>query len=284
MKEKSKTDLMAAGLQLIPYLSHTIEPFLQQNPCWAAVFYGAIGLYGTYMAFNQDEVNNFVNFIKDHPQEFRKEIVQSEEFKKAFLNSFETYLKVRNQWKRNAVQKILLKYCISEEKEKFEIERLNQVLFQVSLESLEYLNFIAKEVLPVVTKAIEDEIARVQKGVPEYDAIQARISLKKVYPLTKYIYKHIYQDYDINDPEVQRKHGYDHLSNEEKAKWINKMAIGFLPIQLKFEERITELVSLGILRAYTQERGLGTLGGGSISNEANFTNFGYQFLDFIQIT
>ena len=142
----------------LPYLLSALDPFLQQNPIWQAAFYSAIGLYGIYMAYNQEEVNEIIKFIKEHPEEFREEIVQSKEFRKGFLLFTEQYLKQRVDEKKTILKRILLDYAIYDNKTDYELERLNDCLLRITIPTLKNLIFIKKDIIPVLEDEINKEL------------------------------------------------------------------------------------------------------------------------------
>ena len=124
------------------------------------VFYAATGLFGLYMAYNQEEINEVVEFIKEHPREFREDIVQSKEFEKGFLLFFEQYLKQRVEEKKRILKNIILGYALSDNKKDYELERLNDCLMGMTVPTLRFLVFMKKQILPGVEKEIEKELAQ----------------------------------------------------------------------------------------------------------------------------
>src|SRR5579859_556631 len=108
--KKKLSDLMTgtgiAVQNALPYLSASLDPFLQLRPYWQLAFYSSIGLYGIYMILNQEDVNDIVRFINEHPHEFREEMVQSAEFSKGFLLFYEQYLKQRREKKKKVLKNI----------------------------------------------------------------------------------------------------------------------------------------------------------------------------------
>src|SRR3989344_5498034 len=166
MNRKTVTKAITSGLSAaiqgnIPYFTAVITPFLLLHPYWELCFYSAIGLYGVYMALNQERVAEVTTFIQGHPHEFRTEIVQSEEFRGGFLIFMDQYLKQRLEKKRKIQRDIFLGFTKYPNKEEFELERLNGALADISLDALELLATIKGEIIPGMEREIELELRKV---------------------------------------------------------------------------------------------------------------------------
>lgn len=256
----------------LPYLSSVLNPFLSTHPEWELIFYSAIGLYGVYMNCNQEDVNDIVRFIGEHPDKFREEIIRSDEFKKGFLIYTEQYLKQRIKEKKLLLNKIILDYTTSGDKGKYELERLNDILIRISPESLEFLKFYTETIFPEIDRQIKEELLKdsYRNSDRSIDWWYERLVDSK--PIWEFIDKWVYDNFNQNShkvktqyqmlnsgwpPDLQRK-----IENLEKAK------------RDSFTECISELVSLGVLRMRVTG---GTIGSSS-GSEYSFTSFGRKFL------
>lgn len=63
--------------------------------------------------------------------------MESQHVQDGFVFSFQKYIFERNEYKRQAILSILLGFIGSEDREKFELEKLNSVLSLVSVEGIE---------------------------------------------------------------------------------------------------------------------------------------------------
>lgn len=275
IKKGITTAVKIAVQNSIPYYLSILDPFLKNNPEWQLIFYSAIGLYGVYMAYNQEEVNEIVDFINEHPDEFRKEIVESDEFRKGFLIFTEQYLKQRVENKKKILRKIILGYSISSEKSKYELERLNGVLVRISIESLEFLNFFKLTIFPAINKQIEGELKQDSYQKSDRSLEWWYDSMIKTKPIWEPIDKWIHENFNQNSHKVKKQYNMLHsgypsdllhrINNLERSKRDEIM------------ESITEIVSLGILRLRVTG---GSIGSGS-GSEYNFTAFGRRFLTLL---
>jgi len=69
-----------------------VATFIEINPSLAYAMYSAIGLYGVYMDINQEELNDFLVFVRDHPDTFVQEAISTEDFKKGFVITLGEFL------------------------------------------------------------------------------------------------------------------------------------------------------------------------------------------------
>jgi len=267
---KSAFNIAIPGM--MPFIQRVVDPFLATNPYWGLTIYAVIGLYGVYLALKQDELNELLVFIQKHPEEFREEIVKSEEFRKGFIQFFDTYVKERLERKRKISQVILLDFATSENKDAYELERLQDTLLKISPEALELLAFIKKEILPRLEENVNTEMS-VMKYLPEdkdrlLDTIRSRQSVSEV------IMKWIYEEYNINSPKVKKQYN---IGSEHNENLSVKLAGIEHKITKEKTECWTELLGLGIFRIAVTG---GTLGSGSGSSY-HLTDFGLKFIDYI---
>ncbi len=145
MNEDSKKGIIATLTNFgIPYVSAMLTPFLAVHQEWMYAWYSAIGLYGVYMEYNQDKVNSFIKFIEENPSVFLNEIVEAEDFREGFLITFEKFLKIRGEKKRETVKRIFLGFTASNDKEKFELERMYDCLEKISMQHMVLFKLIQK--------------------------------------------------------------------------------------------------------------------------------------------
>ena len=255
IKIKQLQPLQIALQNYFPYLAVVLDPFLQIHPVWQGAFFSAIGLFGVYMAYNQEEVNEITQLISEHPKEFRSEIVKSNEFQKGFLIYLENYFKQRIKRKKEIHNKIFLDYAKDKEKEKFELERLNDAAYKVSLEALNCLDFLETEIIPIY--AAERKNMRIfgfgqtlEKWLYDKFRVDSEV-FKKSHP-------------EINQITDEQREYYANLENTERKKIMNPFS---------------ELVSLDILQMLVV--GGATFGGGA-GADYMFTDFGIKFMEYIK--
>ncbi len=260
----------------IPYLTAVLTPFLSVNPGWEAIFYSAIGLYGIYMACNQEEVNEIVEFIKSNPEKFNETIVNSKEFKKAFLLFMEQYMKERLEKKKGILKNIILGYCVIENKNKYDLERLNDSLVRITLPSLDFLLFLKTQIIPQLKSKINKELEQDYYQKSDRSIEWWEMQLMTTKSIWELIDKWLNDEFSPNTIKVKQEYG---IKNNEG--WISDL-------QHRAETRekekrsniydcISELVSLGVFDIKVAG---GTFGGGA-AKDYSLTTFGVRFINII---
>jgi len=122
-------DLVSGGsIGIKNFIIPAIDVLVAQRPEFIPAWILARGFFGSIFDIQQDKINEFVDYIKNNPSIFIKEIVSTEEFQEGFLITFEEYLKQRTENKRKIIQEIFSEFTQSENKINFELERMYDVL------------------------------------------------------------------------------------------------------------------------------------------------------------
>jgi len=271
----TKGHIQAFASAILPRIEVILNPLFANHSHWNLAFQEAIGLYGYYMACKQEELNEFVEFIKSHPDEFRKNIVESKEFRDGFVIFFQDYLKMRAQKKKAVAEQIFIEFAQYENKEEFELEKFDDALLKISVTSIEMLAFFKKEIIPLKEKIIRDELKN--KNLSSSDRGEEwwfELDWEKE-SLSRFIQKWLYDNFNPNSPTVKQAHGVS-------DKWDLKLQSEVFDREREESKRIysaiDELVQLGILKIRVASGG-GF--GGSSGAEYDFSKFGYQFLEYI---
>lgn len=260
-----------------PYLAAVLNPFFSIHPEWECAFYSAIGLFGIYMAYNQEDVNEIVEFIKEHPDEFRSDKVESKEFKKGFLMFTEQYLKQRLEQKKKILKKIFLSFTVHQEKSKFELERLNDIMLRISISALEFLVFIKTTIFPAIENQINIELEQDSYKKSDRSIEWWHDFMIENKSLWEPIAKWINDNYNPNSYQVKVQ--YSMLNSGWPRDILHRVENLERAKTSEMTESVSELVSLGILRIGVAG---GTYDSGAGSNY-NFTNFGRRFLKYIEL-
>lgn len=262
----------------LSYFEEIVIPLLQKYPYWQLAFSQAIGLYGFYMAVKQEEVNEYVEFIKDHPQEFREEIVNSKEFRNGFVIAFQDYLRARTEAKKDVLKKILLGFAAEQDKNEFELERLDEVMIKISSQALTKLVFLKKEILPLKEKTIKEDLKLQNiKNSGKSEEWWFDLNWERE-PLSRFIQQWLYDNYDPNSKFVKAQYGVTGDWDKSKIDEVYEIS------KRKSKEvyrTIDELVHLGVLKLQVSS-------GGGFSGAAgatyDFSELGYKLLDYFNAT
>ncbi len=272
-------EAVEAGSEIMPTLTLAMS-ILGGNPIWSCLLTAASGILGAYLQYNQSKLNNFVRFIKEHPNEFSELILKQPAFQEGFFISLEAYLKSRDEEKMNIIKKIFLGFATSEDKKNYELERLFSVVSRLSPEGIEYLHFISTTILPPLEEFARSEGKRLERPAIDggNDAAwwENRI-LKKNEPITKWIKRWIHDEFDPNSQKVVERHGWDEKDHQKLSEIYSIKE----PYDQRLAEMTAEFLSLGIF--HTIQGVSGTIGGGS-PDEQTFTDFGWKVLSFFEET
>lgn len=254
----------------VDYFTNIFTPLIAVKPEWGVPIMAAIGLWRVRMASNQNRINEMVEFIADNPSEFRKSIVESEEFKDGFTVFMGDYLEQRIQRKREALKTIFLGFSASPNKEEFELERLNDCISRMSLNALECLVLIKQEIISGVLKQVEEQIGDVSRSdrSEEWWIDHTITTLSIWQPVDIWLR----DNFDTKQTKVKEKFGVKKTEGwpadlERRAKNQERDE------RAKKHEALTELVTLGILNRKTQT---GVIGGGGA--DYFLTIFGWKLL------
>lgn len=141
MNEKDKQILKDSALVVA---DHIADEIASKIPIFNIAWGLSKALLGAGLKLRQQRALEWVEMVRDNPNVFSEEILQSESFQDAFVYSFEKYITERNETKRQIIKQVFLGYSQSQDLDQFEIERLISILSLVSKESLELLRLLDK--------------------------------------------------------------------------------------------------------------------------------------------
>ncbi len=259
----------------LPYLEKILSPFLQNYPYWQLAFHEAIGLYGYYMALKQEEVNDYVTFIRDHPESFTGEIVATKTFRDGFVVAFQDYLKLRTQAKKRIATEIFLGFTKSNSKEEFDLERLDDALLRLSPHTLSILQFLEITILPLKEKIIREELK--DKNIASSDKSEEWWFNQdwEREPLSRFIQQWLNDNYDPNSEKVKKQYT---VTNKWDKKILEEVYDFKEEKNREIYTAIDELVNIGLLKIRVVGGGL--VGGGA-GIAYDFSKLGYEFVKYL---
>jgi len=137
---------------IIPAIDMLVAIKPEFIPCWILVK----GFYGALFDIKQEEINNFVSFIRENNEIFTREILKTKDFRDGFVITFEEYLKQRNENKRKIIQNIFLGFTKNNVKECFELERMYDLLNKISEYQMSLINKVKKEKQIIIKSNMRD--------------------------------------------------------------------------------------------------------------------------------
>ncbi len=258
-------------------LAPMLIPLVTANPAWIVVFSVFFSVYAGLATYKQQRLNEVAKFIQDHPEQFRTEIIQSEEFKDGFVVFLADYLRSRIERKRQILKSIFMEFTLSEDKEAFELERMNSCLERMSLQSMEFLAFLSKEIIPQLHEKILGQNEDAEHDYTDRSAewwVNMSLMQESIWQPT---HEWLNKRYDPQLPSVKSEYKVPPAEEWPKDK-LERATTRDKEERTKVNESILELVTLGIFDKRVS--GGGTWGGGAGSDYV-LTLFGIRFLKFV---
>lgn len=189
----------------------------------------------------------FTDWINKNIQFFTPKIVLSEDFRNGFILTYEYHLKERNKEKRENIRNIFLWYIIASdyEKEKFELERFYEINKRITVEELEFIKFLIKEIQPIqLNKNNIDAIKNVHPIEKWWRGLDFWIrKMNEIKPLTKYLEEYVYEMHYPWSETAKKNYNY----YWENRIISNQMHDDYDKINNKYKNLISWLNSLWLL-------------------------------------
>lgn len=119
-----------------------VDAWINTDPRLAVVW-GAIK--GGVNAVRTERAEEFVTIIQKN---ISLEQSNNPQIMDGVSIAFEEFVRQRNKEKRKLIENIFLGYVTEKDKEKIELERMYQIVNQISLDSLQFLFFLNEKILP----------------------------------------------------------------------------------------------------------------------------------------
>lgn len=217
--------------------------------------------------YHQEELNEFVEYLMQNLNLDELHInLDSIEFSQALNIAVEQYFRLRIDRKKKIARKIFLECVKSPSPPQFPLERLNTTLQQISLEGIEYLAFLDKEIMPLRDADINHKLDTGNYPPPPQGETREwwYEYYQQTEPISPYISKWINEIYE--PPELAN----ETQAIEEKRQKLKQAK------QNDLGENSIEMEQLGLIRYHEQPGGWG--GGGQVYN---LTRYGKAFKEFI---
>lgn len=249
--------------------ANIIEPLAKRFPSAAPFLQFTYYSFGAYLAYRQQELNDFTQYLMDHQKELGLNFNSKEDQEGVFVQ-LETYFKLRVKDKKLVAQEIFSSFYGSPNKPEFPLERYNDTLVKISVEGLKYLVFLQKEIFTIRDEDIErkyegENHQQPPIGKPKKYWIDR---YKRTEPISGFISKWLKDVYpptvDVSQVETGKEE-YRQDEIENKGEDLSDLAF--------------EMEQLGIMRNYNVS---GTIVGGG--NVYALTPYGLRFMEFIPKT
>jgi len=270
--------LSAVSTTFLPIIDASIAPLVSKVPEWGIIWGCAIGLYSLYLFYEQDKLNEVVEFVQNHPDKFTKEIVSSNAFRNHFLKFLGEYLKQENSEKKKALKFLLLNSLSKKEKQRYEIERLHQTLVLISLEALHTLIWIGKDIFPLIDNHVEEEMKSFRQVTDQREVKRLYETIRQRENVSKYVQHWIHENFDPSSQIVKEKHNFKEQWDKDKKtqfsqeRWLEKHEV-----EKQKTLHWAEYVSLGLVVTLTEDSGIG----GGAGTVYRMTEYGTKFTEYM---
>jgi len=268
-KKPLRIGLKALASKFSEVGTNIIEPLTKKFPNAAPLLQFIYYSFGAYLAYRQEELNDFTEYLMAHYKELGVD-PDSKEFQEGLYIQLDSYFKLRIKDKKLVAQEIFSSFCGSPNKPDFPLERYNDTLVKISVEGLKYLVFLQNGIFPTRDEDIErkydgENHQQPPIGKPKEYWIER---YKRTEPISNYIgmwLKDVYPPtVDVSQIETGKE--------EYRQDQVEKKGDDLSDLSLEMEQ-------LGIIRGYNVG---GTIGGGG--NVYTLTPYGLKFMEFIPET
>lgn len=268
-KEPLKIGVKAAITKVYESSEQLVTTLSVMHPAAAPFLTFAYYSFGGYLAYNQEALNDFTEFLMKHYKELGIDF-NSHEFQDAVFLQLETYFKLRIKDKKYVAEEIFLHFCGGPNKPNFPLERYNDTLSKISEEGLQYLAFLRKDIFPLRDADFEHKYETGNYPPPPQG--KSKESWTQYYlkhePTGNYVDKWLSDVYpstvDVSKV-TSAKEEYRQIEVERKRDALSDLSL--------------EMEQLGIMRSYNVG---GTIGGGG--NVYTLSPYGLKFIEFIPRT
>ena len=268
-KKPLKIGLKAAITKIHESSEKLVNTLSLLHPTAAPFLTFAYYSFGGYLAYHQEALNDFTEFLMKHHEELGIDF-KSQEFQEAVYLQLETYFKLRIKDKKYVAEEIFLHFCGSPNKPNFPLERYNDTLSKISEEGLQYLAFLRKDIFPIRDADFKRKYESGNYPPPPQGKSKEwwMKYFQRHEPTGNYVSKWLVDLYPSMVDVSKVKSAKEEYRQEE----VERKRDALSDLSLEMEQ-------LGIMRSYNIG---GTLGGGG--NVYTLSPYGMKFIEFIPRT
>lgn len=141
--------ILGAGVQVLHQKSEEIVEILKVTyPQVAPLLSYIYASFGVALAYKQEKLNQFTQFLMDNQDIFSGSKIETREFQEALEVFLGSYFKQRSEEKLTLAQNIFLDFSKKDRLDMpfYPLERYDDTLEKISLSGIQFLGFIDKEV------------------------------------------------------------------------------------------------------------------------------------------
>lgn len=255
---------MASLTELGPLLATFITSFCQISPHWASATSLVAAIYSISIVISKKQTNEIREFVLENKNLFTEAVLKDENFQKGFLRFFDTYIKTRVQKKKRFVKAIFLGFTVSDQKDKFALEKYLRTLDDMTLTTLEKLIWLDKTFSQVVQNRVDSKMKKyIDHGETDKRELERlKYVTAEGVEFSTIVNEWIHNNYNPNSQSVKDKYDYSESwtefekKNFNKERWLeeHELVKSLRPVW-------DELIQLGLIRQSSAFGGFGGPGG-----------------------
>lgn len=224
--------------------------------------------FGVLLAYRQEKLNQFVEYLMDNEDTFTEDKVNDSAFQDGAMVFLDKYFKLRSEEKLKLAQNIFLDFAKSPKMPVYPLERYDDTLEKLSEASIQFLGFIDQQV-----PKLRHEYALFRANRNSNDVSEENLpNLIKTYasePINFFI--DYYAEQQTNE-QMKSYTGNEPLPEQQRIK--SELIEPFVDLK-------SELEQLGLAKINIST-GLGGFSGGDAKEFFNLTNYGKKFVSIIR--
>lgn len=151
--------ILGAGLQVAyDQADKIIEPLTIAWPNAALPLRLLQMNFGVTIAYKQEKLNQFTQYLMDNQDIFTEDLFQSSEFQDGLIVFIDSYFKLRSNEKLKLAQNIFYDFAVNGNKTIYPLERYDDTLEKISHNGIRFLGFIHSEVPKIKRHYVEVKI------------------------------------------------------------------------------------------------------------------------------
>ena len=260
--------ILSAGIQVLHQKSEEIVEILKVTyPQIAPLLSYIHASFGVTLAYKQEKLNQFTQFLMDNQDTFKGSKIETREFQEALEVFLGSYFRQRSDEKLTLAQNIFLDFSKKDRLDMpfYPLERYDDTLEKISLSGIQLLGFIDSEVPKLRLEYTESQMREHNNTT----SIRTMDEWHQTYGMSKSINFYI-EEYvkKLTWEKMKSYKGDERLSEEDRIK---------SELRQPFSMASAELEQLGLGRGSQR-----TMGWGGEEYHFNLTHYGKMFTSIIK--
>lgn len=220
--------------------------------------------FGVLLAYKQEKLNQFTEYLIEHPDVYTEEKLQTKEFQDGLPVWLDSYFKLRSAEKLKLAQNTFLDFSRTPNMPLYPLERYDDTLEKISHAGLQFLGFIHTEIPKVQQQYVKDRMYQ-NGGQVVTEVTDHMIKVHGNKPINFFVEEYIKKQTEV---KMRGYSGEEPLVEERKLKE---------QLREPFTTVMSELVQLGLATGNHV-----TIGWSGDEYFYNLTDYGRKFMSVVK--